>query len=62
MRDRRTDGHQVSLLASSKAEGRDTRVKTGKVVVVVGYSDGFVLLAVGVGVADEGGLPMLFDR
>ena len=46
----------------SIAEGGDTRVKASKVVVVVGYSDGFVLLTVVIRMTDKGCLVMLFDR
>jgi len=52
----------MSLLAMSKADGWTTRVNAGEVVVGVGYSDGFVLLAVEVGMTNKGCLVMLFDR
>ena len=46
----------------SKPDGWTTRVNAGEVVVGVGYSDRFVLLAVKVGMTDKGCLAMLIDR
>ena len=46
----------------SKAEGWATRFNAGEVVVVVGYSDSFILVAVGVRMTDKGCLAMLFGR
>lgn len=50
------------LLPSSEAETRGTSIDTGKVVVVICDSYGLVLSAVVVGVTNEGGQPVLFER
>lgn len=46
----------------SEAQGWATRFNAGEVVMVEGHSDGFVLVAVGVGMTYKGCLVMLSDR
>lgn len=58
----RNGGQYANLLQMPKADGWATGAGVEEVIVVVGYGDGCVLGAVGIGVSDEGCLLMLSGR